>query len=86
MASGCSTSCLGRGPIKHFRSNWIPRLAKEKSAEGLQFRARLQEIEAIVSLVDDLATQFLAGSTLTKLGLKALVGAAKVVRKKKKAP
>jgi DNA-binding transcriptional regulator GbsR (MarR family) len=71
-------------PMLHDLRDWIPRLAAEKGAEAQRFRARLQEIEGIVSLVDDLATRFLAGSTITRIGLSALVGAAKLTRRRKK--
>jgi len=71
-------------PMLRDLRDWIPRVAKEKGAEAQLFRARLQEIEAIVGLVDDLATRFLAGATIPRIGLAALVGAARLARKKRR--
>jgi DNA-binding transcriptional regulator GbsR (MarR family) len=63
-------------PILARLREWIPRLAKERGSEAATFRARLEEIEALVALADGMAESFLKGGIVQQLGLKALIASA----------
>jgi DNA-binding transcriptional regulator GbsR (MarR family) len=64
-------------PMLEHLDQWIPRLAKEKSAEAVVFTERLESIRSVVALADDMAQSFLAGGVVQELGLKALIAGAK---------
>lgn len=70
-------------PILESLRAWIPRLASERSEEAARFRERLETIEGVVGTADGLAESFLAGGMVQKLGLAALVGAARRKRRRR---
>jgi len=67
-------------PILERLREWIPELKGDKTQEGAVMRERMQDIEGLVALVDELSDQFLKGGVLQQLALKVLV--AKARRKK----
>jgi DNA-binding transcriptional regulator GbsR (MarR family) len=69
--------------LEHLRT-WIGELESERSQEAALFRQRLEAIEALVGLADSMAESFLKGGLVQKLGLKALVGAARDKQRKRK--
>jgi DNA-binding transcriptional regulator GbsR (MarR family) len=69
-------------PIREHLREWIPRLARERSAEAAVFRERLEAIDGLVGLADSMAESFLKGGLVQKLGLKVLVAAAERKRGK----
>jgi DNA-binding transcriptional regulator GbsR (MarR family) len=69
--------------LEHLRA-WIGELEAERSHEAALFRERLEAIEALVGLADSMAESFLKGGLVQKLGLKALVGAARENQKKRR--
>ena len=71
-------------PMLHDFRDWIPRLDKERSAAAAVFRRRLAEMEAMATLVDGMTNQFLAGGTLQKIGLKAMLTMAKVTGRRRR--
>ena len=64
-------------PILECLRRWIPELREEDSHEAEVFLQRLQGIEGLVALVDELSEQFLKGGVLQRLGLKLLVAKAR---------
>ena len=60
-------------PILERLHEWIPELRGDRSREGAVLKERLESIEGLVALVDELADQFLKGGVLQRLGLKVLV-------------
>lgn len=64
-------------PILDRLREWIPELRGDRSREGTVLKERLEDIEGIVALVDELADQFLKGGVLQRLGLKVLVAKAR---------
>jgi len=64
-------------PILERLRRWIPELKRDKSHEAAVFLDRLQAIEGMVALVDELSEQFLKGGVLQRLGLKLLVARAR---------
>ncbi len=71
-------------PILQSLREWIPQLEKERAEEARIFASRLQQLETVVGLADSMAERFLAGGTVQRLGLKALVGAAGKLRSRKR--
>jgi DNA-binding transcriptional regulator GbsR (MarR family) len=69
-------------PILEHLREWIPALEADRSEEALVFRERLESIESLVGTADAMARSFLGGGMVQRLGLKALVAAAK----RRKAP
>jgi DNA-binding transcriptional regulator GbsR (MarR family) len=63
-------------PILERLREWIPELASERSPDAQVFRERLQNIEALVGMVDSMAESFLKGGIVQSLGLKVLAAAA----------
>lgn len=68
-------------PLLEELREWLALLSKERSSEAAVLRARLQDVEAIVSQVDDLADSFLRGGVLQRLGLELVLRNAKKRRK-----
>lgn len=64
-------------PILENLDDWIPQLGSQHSEEARVFRERLQSIAELVGAADHMAETFLAGGMVQRLGLKALVKAAK---------
>ena len=64
-------------PILTRLRDWIPELRTDRSREGVVLKERLEDIEGIVALVDELADQFLKGGVLQRLGLKVLIAKAR---------
>ena len=71
-------------PILEHLREWIAELEAERNEEAALFRERLEAIEALVGLADSMAESFLKGGLVPKLGLKALVGAAREKQRKRK--
>lgn len=69
-------------PILENVRSWREALGKERSREAVVLRERLAEIEGMVGLADSMADAFLEGRIVPRLGMKALVAAAR--RKKSK--
>lgn len=69
-------------PILENLREWIPSLDGDDSEEAEVFRERLKSIESLVGTADAMAESFLKGGMVQRLGLKALVTAAR--RKSKK--
>jgi len=69
-------------PILDHLDSWIPQLRSQRSKEAVVFRERLEEIQTVISAVDDMAAAFLSGSIVQNLGLELLL--AKTRRKLKK--
>lgn len=57
--------------------DWIPELRKQRDDEAAVFRDRLESIQALVSVADSMADDFLRGGIVQKLGLKLLVAKAR---------
>ncbi len=62
--------------LEHLRA-WIPRLEAQRSEEARALCQRLRTIEGVVALADSMASAFLSGGMVQKLGLQALVAAAR---------
>ena len=73
-------------PILERLREWIPELRGDRSREGAVLKERLEDIEGIVALVDELADQFLKGGVLQRLGLKVLVTKARRKTSRARAP
>ena len=64
-------------PLLESLAGWKEQLAHERGSEAEALRRRLGEMEAVVGSVDSMATIFLDGGTLQRLGLKALLQSAR---------
>jgi len=64
-------------PILENVRAWRAALAAGRSREAVVLRQRLAEIEGLVGLVDSMADAFLQGRIVPRLGMKALVRAAR---------
>jgi DNA-binding transcriptional regulator GbsR (MarR family) len=64
-------------PIQESVREWRERLEGESSAEAAHLRERLGTVEAVVGMVDSMATGFLEGRVVSRLGLKAIAHAAR---------
>jgi len=64
-------------PLLENVRDWRADLAGERSPEARHLKEILGEVEAIVGVVDSMAESFLKGGMVQRLGLKALVGAAR---------
>ena len=64
-------------PMLNRLGEWIPELRKLKGEEATVFRDRLESIQALVTLADGMADDFLRGGIVQKLGLKLLVAKAR---------
>jgi DNA-binding transcriptional regulator GbsR (MarR family) len=71
-------------PMLHDLRDWIPQLEKEKSAAAATFRRRLTDLESMATLVDELTNQFLAGGTLQRIGMKAMLATAKLTGRRRR--
>jgi DNA-binding transcriptional regulator GbsR (MarR family) len=63
-------------PLREHLGGWIEDLRRETSRDATALRERLQRIEGIVALLDELAESFLRGGSLGSKGLRAFVSAA----------
>lgn len=61
-------------PILEHLREWVPALEADPSDEARVFAERLRAIETLVEVADSVVERFLKGGTVTKLGLKLLVG------------
>jgi len=68
-------------PLLQELPRWIERLDGERGSESTALAERLREIHSVVSLVDTMAASFLQGGLVQKLGLKALLAAARSKRR-----
>lgn len=66
--------------LEHLRE-WIPQLEREDSAEADIFRQRLQSLESLVALADNMVEMFLKGGIVSKVGLGLLVKASRPVQR-----
>lgn len=66
-------------PIREHLREWIPKLEAEQSPEADAFRQRLESIEALVALADNMVEVFLKGGLVGRVGLKLLVKASRSV-------
>lgn len=64
-------------PILDQVPGWIERLRRERSPAAAALRARLADVAGVVSLVDSMATSFLAGGLLQRFGLRTLLRTAR---------
>ncbi len=64
-------------PILENLREWIPRLESDPAPEARVFRRRLESLESLVALTDSMVESFLKGGLLGRVGLKALVRAAR---------
>lgn len=71
-------------PLLESLAAWRGDLERLRSAEAEALRARLDDVEAVVGMVDSMATTFLNGGTLQRLGLGALLKSARRRQKSKK--
>ena len=70
-------------PLLESLAGWRADLANQRGGESEALRKRLEDVEAVVGLVDSMATTFLEGGTLQRLGMKALLQSARKKRSKK---
>lgn len=73
-------------PIRENLRTWIPKLEEENSPEAEVFRQRLESIEALVALADNMLDVFLQGGMVGRVGLKLLVKASRSVDVEAKKP
>ena len=71
-------------PILESVRGWAGELKGDRSADARAFRARLQELEGLISVVESAADTFLKSGLIPRLGLKALVRSARRTRSKRK--
>lgn len=71
-------------PILERLGAWIPALRGERSREAQVLRERLEAIESLIGLADDMADEFLKGGVVQKLGLKLLVARAKKLQTRRR--
>ena len=64
-------------PILENLREWIPRLESDPASEARVFRQRLESLESLIALTDSMVESFLKGGLLGRVGLKALVRAAR---------
>ena len=64
-------------PLLESLAAWRGDLERLRSAEAQALRARLDDVEAVVGMVDSMATTFLNGGTLQRLGLGAVLKSAR---------
>ena len=62
--------------LEHVRT-WNQALRGERSRPAARLRQRLAELEGMVALVDSMADSFLRGGIVSRVGLRALVAAAR---------
>ena len=72
-------------PILEHIERSLPQLRGQKSKDASAFRERLEEIQTVITAVDDMAASFLAGGVIEKLGLKFMLGKARKGLRKKQA-
>ena len=73
-------------PIREHLREWIPKLEAENSPEADVFRQRLESIEALVALADNMVDVFLKGGMVGRVGLKLLVKASRTASVETKEP
>ena len=71
-------------PLLESLAAWRGDLERLKSSEAEALRARLDDVEAVVGVVDSMATSFLNGGTIQRLGLGALLKSARRRQKSKR--
>lgn len=71
-------------PILASTREWIPQLEADGTLESEVFRQRLEVIESLIGMADQMAEQFLRGGIVQKLGLKMLISKANRVSKDNK--
>jgi DNA-binding transcriptional regulator GbsR (MarR family) len=64
-------------PLLESLRRWRTELRRDSSRDAQVVRERLAEIEGIVALLDSMAESFLKGGVVQRLGLKAVVAAAR---------
>lgn len=72
-------------PILEHVEELLPQLRSQRSKDAIAFRARLEEIQTVITAVDEMAASFLAGGVVEKLGLKFMLGKARKGLRKKQA-
>ncbi len=70
-------------PILEYVDEALPSLRAQKSRDAEAFRERLEEIQTVLTAVDDMAASFLSGGVVQNLGLKVLLGKARRGLRKK---
>ncbi|MFT5284330.1 MAG: DNA-binding transcriptional regulator GbsR (MarR family) [Planctomycetota bacterium] len=73
-------------PLLENMREWIPELKRDRSADAKAFRERLETMEAVISMADDMAEVFLKGGLVQKLGLKVLSSQTAKRKRKRKDP
>lgn len=74
-------------PILENVDSWLPQLRSQRSKEAVVFRERLEEIQTVISAVDDMAASFLRGGVVQNLGLDLLLAKTRRrLKKSKKSP
>jgi DNA-binding transcriptional regulator GbsR (MarR family) len=68
-------------PLLVHLPQWIERLERERGADGRALAERLRDIHSVVALVDSMSSAFLQGGMVQKLGLKAVLAAARSKRR-----
>lgn len=63
-------------PLSEHLAHWRDALSRDRSRPVAELRRRLTQLEGVVSLADRMATTFLKGGVLPRLGLRAMVAAA----------
>ncbi len=64
-------------PILESLREWIPRLEADPSPDAEAFRRRLESLESLIALTDQMVDVFLKGGLVSRVGLKMLVKAAR---------
>lgn len=72
-------------PILEHIDETLPKLRSQRSRDAVVFRERLEEIQTVITAVDEMAASFLGGGVVEKLGLKFMLGKARHGLRKKQA-